>query len=352
MKELIHGGDLVTARAAWGGDVLDFSANLNPLGMPEPVRQAAVGAVKEAVHYPDPLCRALSAAIARRDGVAPEQVLCGNGAADLVFRLAFSERPRRALVTAPTFSEYEEAVSAAGCGVVRHVLDPERDFDLTKAVLNDLEPGLDLAFFCTPNNPTGRVIRRELMEAILEKCRGAGIRLVVDECFLALSDGGEEASLAGYLEQYPNLLLLRAFTKSYAMPGLRLGYCLSADTALLDRLSRCAQPWSVSGPAQAAGLAAAAEPLHPLLARQLIAPERSWLTQAMEGLGLRVFPSAANYLLFRVSGVSDLKERLLDRGVLIRSCANYPGLGEDYYRVAVRLRGENQRLIQAMKEVL
>lgn len=233
MKESTHGGDLVAARAVWGGEVLDFSANLNPLGMPESVRQAAVGAVKEAVHYPDPLCRALSAAIARRDGVAPEQVLCGNGAADLVFRLAFSERPRRALVTAPTFSEYEEALSAAGCGVVRHVLDPERDFDLTEAVLNDLEPGLDLAFFCTPNNPTGRVIRRELMEAILEKCRAAGIRLVVDECFLALSDGGEEASLAGYLEQYPNLLLLRAFTKSYAMPGLRLGYCLSADTALL-----------------------------------------------------------------------------------------------------------------------
>ena len=201
MKESTHGGDLVAARAVWGGEVLDFSANLNPLGMPESVRQAAVGAVKEAVHYPDPLCRALSAAIARRDDVAPEQVLCGNGAADLVFRLAFSERPRRALVTAPTFSEYEEAVSAAGCGVVRHVLDPERDFDLTEAVLDDLEPGLDLAFFCTPNNPTGRVIRRELMEAILEKCRAAGIRLVVDECFLALSDGGDEARLAGHLEQ-------------------------------------------------------------------------------------------------------------------------------------------------------
>ena len=352
MKESTHGGDLVAARAVWGGEVLDFSANLNPLGMPESVRQAAVGAVKEAVHYPDPLCRALSAAIARRDGVAPEQVLCGNGAADLVFRLAFSERPRRALVTAPTFSEYEEALSAAGCRVVRHVLDPERDFDLTEAVLDDLEPGLDLAFFCTPNNPTGQVIRPALLDEIGERCGKMGIRLVVDECFLALSDGGEEASLAGYLEQYPNLLLLRAFTKSYAMPGLRLGYCLSADTALLDRLSRCAQPWSVSGPAQAAGLAAAAEPLHPLLARQLIAPERSWLTQAMEGLGLRVFPSAANYLLFRAPGVSDLKERLLGRGVLIRSCANYPGLGEDYYRVAVRLRGENERLIQAMKEVL
>ena len=352
MKESTHGGDLVSARVLWAGEVLDFSANLNPLGMPEGVRRAAAEGVEEAVHYPDPLCRALSAAIARRDGVAPGQVLCGNGAADLVFRLAFSEGPRRALVTAPTFSEYEAAVSAAGCTVVRHILDRARNFDLTGAVLDELTPELDLAFFCTPNNPTGRVIDRGLLEAILEKSRAAGVRLVVDECFLALSDGGEEASLAGYLEQYPNLLLLRAFTKSYAMPGLRLGYCLSADTALLDRLSRCAQPWSVSGPAQAAGLAAAAEPLHPLLARQLIAPERSWLTQAMEGLGLRVFPSAANYLLFRAQGVSDLKERLLGRGVLIRSCANYPGLGEDYYRVAVRLRGENERLIQAMKEVL
>ena len=352
MKESTHGGDLVSARVLWAGEVLDFSANLNPLGMPEGVRRAAAEGVEEAVHYPDPLCRALSAAIARRDGVAPGQVLCGNGAADLVFRLAFSEGPRRALVTAPTFSEYEAAVSAAGCTVVRHILDRARNFDLTGAVLDELTPELDLAFFCTPNNPTGRVIDRGLLEAILEKSRAAGVRLVVDECFLALSDGGEAAGLAGYLEPYPNLLLLRAFTKSYAMPGLRLGYCLSADGALLDRLSRCAQPWSVSAPAQAAGLAAAAEPSHPRLARALIARERSRLMRALEGLGLEVIPSAANYLLFRAPGITDLRERLLRRGVLIRSCADYPGLGEDDYRIAVRLQEENEQLIRAMKEAL
>ena len=352
LKESTHGGDLVSARVLWAGEVLDFSANLNPLGMPEGVRRAAVEGVEEAVHYPDPLCRALSAAIARRDGVAPGQVLCGNGAADLVFRLAFSEGPRRALVTAPTFSEYEAAVSAAGCTVVRHILDRARNFDLTGAVLDELTPELDLAFFCTPNNPTGRVIDRGLLEAILEKSRAAGVRLVVDECFLALSDGGEAAGLAGYLEPYPNLLLLRAFTKSYAMPGLRLGYCLSADGALLDRLSRCAQPWSVSAPAQAAGLAAAAEPSHPRLARALIARERSRLMRALEGLGLEVIPSAANYLLFRAPGITDLRERLLRRGVLIRSCADYPGLGEDDYRIAVRLQEENEQLIRAMKEAL
>lgn len=352
MKEYTHGGDIVGAREIWKGKLLDFSANLNPLGMPESVRKAAEDAVREAIHYPDPLCRELCAAIARRDNVTPEQVLCGNGAADLVFRLAFSQRPRRVLVTAPTFSEYEDAVRAAGGEVVYHRLTPENDFDLTEAVLDDLDDSLDMAFFCTPNNPTGRLINRDLMLRILERCREKGIRVVVDECFLSLSDPGEQVSLAGELESFSNLVLLRAFTKSYAIPGLRLGYCLSADTALLDGLSRCAQPWSVSGPAQAAGLAALAEPEHPARARQLIAVERSWLTDALRELGLQVFPSQVNYILFRAPGVDDLKERLLARGVLIRSCANYVGLGSDYYRVAVRPHRENEGLIGAMKEVL
>ena len=352
MKEYTHGGDIVGAREVWKGELLDFSANLNPLGMPEAVQKAAEDAVQEAIHYPDPLCRALCAAIARRDNVTPEQVLCGNGAADLVFRLAFSQRPRRVLVTAPTFSEYQDAVQAAGGEVVYHRLTPENDFDLTEAVLDDLDDSLDMAFFCTPNNPTGRLIDRELMQRILERCREKNIRLVVDECFLSLADPGERMSLAGELKNFPNLVLLRAFTKSYAMPGLRLGYCLSTDAALLDGLTRCAQPWSVSGPAQAAGLAALRTPLHHFLARQLIAVERTWLTGALQSLGLKVFPSLVNYILFRAEGVDDLKERLLEHGVLIRSCANYVGLGSDYYRVAVRLRQENEGLIKALKEVL
>ena len=352
MKEYTHGGDIVGAREIWKGELLDFSANLNPLGMPEAVRKAAEDAVREAIHYPDPLCRALCAAIARRDNVTPEQVLCGNGAADLVFRLAFSRRPRRVLVTAPTFSEYQDAVHATGGEVVYHRLTPENDFALTEAVLDDLDDGLDMAFFCTPNNPTGCLIDRDLMLRILERCRDKGIRVVVDECFLSLSDPGERMSLAGELEHFPNLVLLRAFTKSYAMPGLRLGYCLSADAALLDGLSRCAQPWSVSGPAQAAGLAALAESEHPARARQLIAVERAWLTDALRALGLQVFPSQVNYILFRAPGVNDLKKRLLAHGVLIRSCANYVGLGSDYYRVAVRPHRENEGLIGAMKEVL
>ena len=352
MAEYTHGGDILSAQAQCPGEVLDFSANLNLLGMPESVRRAAEAAIARSIHYPDPYCRELTAAIAAADGVTPDMVLCGNGAADLIFRLAFALRPRRALVTAPTFSEYRQAAEAAGCAVEHHLLSPENDFALTEDILSALTPELDMLFLCNPNNPTGQPIDGGLLEKILARCRETGIRLVVDECFLDLTDDGMERTLVPFLAEFPDLVLLRAFTKSYAMPGLRLGYCLTADRALLEALTLCAQPWSVSAPAQAAGVAALADPEHPARARAIIPGERDFLTRGLKELGLRVFPSRVNYLLFQAPGIADLKERLIPRGILIRSCSNYEGLGPDYYRIAVRPRAEKARLLQVLKEVL
>lgn len=347
-----HGGDLLTAQSRYKGEIADFSANLNPLGMPESLRLAASEAARNAVHYPDPLCRVLAGGIALRDGVEQSQVVCGNGAADLIFRLCFALRPKKALVTAPTFSEYEQALRAVDCQVRYHCLEEAHNFALTESVLGDLTGELDLAFFCTPNNPTGSPIAVGLMREILAVCAGKNIRLVVDECFLELSDEAEAGGLAREIARYPNLLLLRAFTKSYAMPGLRLGYALTADAALTEKLALCAQPWSVSAPAQAAGAAALRETLHPALARELIRAERARLTREMTALGLKVYPSSANYLLFRAAGVADLKERMLHQGILLRACASYTGLGQDYYRAAVRLKGENDMLLRGLREVL
>ena len=187
--------------------------------------------------------------------MAPEQVLCGGGAAELIFRLAYALRPRRALVTAPAFSEYEEALTAAGCAVTRHPLRRENRFDVDGGLLDAIAPGVELVFLCTPNNPTGRLVDGALLRAAAEQCRAVGAVLAVDECFLPLSDGAGPG-LAPCLAEYPNLLLLRAFTKSYAMAGLRLGYALSANGGLLERMAAAGPPWSVSTPAQAAGLAA------------------------------------------------------------------------------------------------
>ena len=278
-------------------------------------------------------------------------MLCGGGAAELIFRLAFALRPRRALVTAPTFSEYEGALSAAGCAVTRHLLRRERNFDVDEGILEAIGPDVELVFLCTPNNPTGRLIDQGLLLRIAEKCRGLGAVLAVDECFLPLACGGP--GLAPWLVEYPNLLLLRAFTKSYAMAGLRLGYALCADTALLERMSAGGPPWSVSTPAQAAGLAALTQcPDWPSQARAFLEGERPALAEGLSALGLDVVPGQANYLLFRAAGVADLKESMLTQGVLIRSCANYHGLGEDWYRVCVGPTEQNRRLLAALSEVL
>lgn len=344
MPSYTHGGDVWTHP-----DILDFSANLHPLGMPPEVAEAAREAVACAIHYPDPMCRELRQAIARRDGVRPEQVICAAGAAELIFRLCQTLGPRQAMVTAPTFSEYEQALALTGCTVKYFPLSEKQGFDLDDAILEAIGPGLELLFLCTPNNPTGRLIAPELLERVAARCAGTGTRLVLDECFLELAGGRPMTYL---LEKYPNLFLLRAFTKTFAIPGLRLGYGLSADRALLEGLYAGGQPWGVSTVAQAAGLAACACADWPEKGREALARERPRLLKGLRNLGLTVWEGQANYLLFRAEGVLDLKERMLERGVLLRSCANYRGLGPDYYRVCVRLGPENDILLQRLKEVL
>ena len=345
-----HGGDVITAQSEYGSGILDFSVNINPYGIPKSVKDAAAGA--DYTRYPDPLCRELAAGIAEKDGVSPEQVLCGNGAADIIYRLAFALKPKTALLTAPTFSEYEEALRASGCDLSYYKLKDTDNFDLTESFLDALEPGIDVAFLCNPNNPTGRMIDSELLLRTIEKCAELKIRLVVDECFLGMTDAWEHGGLAPYISDFKNLLLLRAFTKTMAMPGLRLGYCLTSDAKLLNAVVSCGQAWSVSEPAQAAGIAALKESEHVAKARALLAVERPRQVSRLRDLGLKVYVPAANYILFRAEGINNLKERMLGRGILIRSCANYVNLGKDYYRVAILTPEENYTLIQNLTQAL
>lgn len=346
---LEHGGDLVSAQEIYSGEILDLSVNINPLGTPPQVLRAAREALEQAGEYPDPLCRRLRQAIARKDGVSPEQIFCGNGAAEVIFRLALALRPRAALLTAPTFSEYEEALVQVGCVCQFHPLRREENFDVTESVLDSIRPSVELVVLCSPNNPTGRLVPQELLIAVLNRCREIGAMLMVDECFLPLAREGR--GLAPFLEEYPELFLLRAFTKTYAIPGLRLGYGLG-HPELIERITAWGSCWNVSGVAQAAGLACCQQPDWPARGRALLELQRPLLQQGLAGLGCQVIPGAANYILFRLPGVEDLKERLLRKGVLVRSCANYRGLGKDWYRVAVRQAADNERLLRILRAEL
>lgn len=346
-----HGGDWAGFIQVHGAPPLDFSANVSPLGMPKAVRQAAEAAIGEAERYPDPQCRALRRALASYHGVPADWILCGGGAADLIYRLAAARRPKRALVTAPTFSEYENALVLWDCRVSRFSLSEETGFAVTEDILSAITSELDMLFLCEPNNPTGRTTDRALLACILDRCAACGTLLAVDECFNDLLEDPAAHTLSESLPRYGNLLILRAFTKSYGMAGLRLGYALSQNASLLAAMARGGPPWAVSAPAQAAGIAASEDRESLESLRRLIRRERPRLSAGLAALGCRVCPGEANYLLF-FCGVPALPQRLAEQGVLIRDCSSYHGLASGWYRAAVRTETENKRFLKIMEEVL
>ena len=348
--KLVHGGDWAGFVARYGQAPLDFSVNISPLGMPEGVRRAIAGAVTDADRYPDPLCRNLRVKLAEKEGVLVEWVLCGSGAADLIFRAVLARRPRRALLPAPAFAEYEAALQTAGCQITYYGLREESDFAFDGGILQVIQPGMDMAFLCQPNNPTGRTIPRPLLLEILARCKKTGALLVMDECFLDFLDDPAAFTLAGALDEHPNLLILRSFTKLYAMAGARLGYCLSSDPLLLNAMVSAGPPWAVSSLAQAAGLAALEEMDYVRQVRAFIRAERAWLTAGLKRLGPRVIPGEANFMLFWCG--APLSAPLGKKGILLRECGNYRGLDSAWYRAAVRGHEDNVLLIQAIQEVL
>lgn len=346
---LVHGGDWAGYRSEFGRDALDFSANVSPLGLPEGVARAIAEALPEADRYPDPLCRSLRSALSGVEGLPADYILCGNGAADLIFRLVWAKKPRRALITAPTFAEYEAALHTVGCDITYYSLRASNDFALTVDILPALKD-MDLVFLCQPNNPTGQLTDRALLETILDCCARQDTTLAVDECFLDFLPDRDQWTMKEALADHKNLLILKAFTKLYAMAGVRLGYCLCSDQDLLDKMRDAGQPWAVSSLAQAAGQAALRETDYADSVRELIARQRPVLATGLRALGLRVIDGAANYLLFQ--GPEGLGETLRQKGAVVRSCANYQGLDSTWYRTAVRTEEENRQLLEIMGEVL
>lgn len=346
-----HGGDVYSVPLA-----LDFSANLNFLGMPEAVCRAACEGVASSEHYPDPHCRDLRAAISQAEGVRAEQIVCGNGAAELIYTLVEAVHPRRALLAAPTFSEYERALRSVGCEVTFFPMEEitrtspyagiSRAFQYSEDMIPAVTTDTDLVFLCNPNNPTGQLASPSFLRAILARCREVGAVLAIDECFLDFLPDAAAYSMKSYLAEYANLFILKAFTKLYAMPGLRLGYGLCSDLVLLRQMEEVRPPWSVSIPAQRAGIAALQEESYREQTYATLAAVRNDLMQGLAALSYRVYDSQANFILFQ--GDPGLADRCLKKGIRIRDCANFRGLGPGYYRVAVRRPEENRRLLEQL----
>ena len=352
-----HGGDIYRYREAAGSrPLIDFSANTNPLGLPHGVIRALRGSAEQFDRYPDPHCRGLRAALADFHGIDAERIVCGNGAADLIYRLACLVKPKHALVTAPTFSEYAKALAESGCGCIDAAPLKPPSFHNDVSILARIFEETEILFLCSPNNPTGHTVPEDLLRAIVERCAQNNVLLVVDECFNGFLDDPPAHSAVSLLGQYPRLAVLNAFTKTYAMAGLRLGYLLCGGQDIAENIAALGQAWSVSAPAQIAGLAALGEGEYLQRSRRLIKEERRFLKNGLADLGIEVLGGEANFIFFRVNEENGFAPAaffaaLLEQGILVRSCANYPGLDNSYYRIAVKKRTENRKLIAALKTI-
>lgn len=338
-----HGGDIYDKNT-----VIDLSANTNPFKTPEGILKAISGSLQTLDRYPDPYCRELVSAIAEHEGLPKRFILCSNGAAEMIYSFCYAVKPKKAVETAPTFSEYSLALANVGAEISRYLLKKENQFDIKEDFFEFLDKEKPQAvFLCNPNNPTGRVIPKELLIRLLNICREREIRLFLDESFVDLCDNA--VSMKCFLDSFPQLFILKAFTKSYGMAGIRLGYGLCSDEGLLCEMSKTVQPWNVSTVAQVAGKAALQQQVFLQRTKRLISQERPRLKSMLEKLGCWVCDGNANYLLF--SGEQNLDKKLLQRRILIRNCENCYGLGEGWFRTAVKLPRDSNALISAMKEI-
>ena len=340
-----HGGVVSRSLGVSEGDLLDFSQNVNPLGAPARALEAARRALEEeAGRYPDLGYPRLRAALAAYLDVPPENLVPTNGGAEALFLAArVAGAGGEALILEPTFSEYASAARAAGLEPVRRVARrPEDGFRLDGGALDDLR-GVSLVFLCNPNNPTGDALTRPEILELANRVRESGATLVVDEAFADFAPEVGVTSEAG-----EGLFVVRSLTKFFAIPGLRLG-CLVCPEP--DRACELQPSWSVNAVAAAAGIAAVGDRTFVDDSLATVTRLRGELSEALEAVpGLSPFPSAANFLLVR--GPSGLPERLARRGVLVRGCGPFPGLGPGYFRVAVRSAAENMRLLAAIREEL
>ena len=362
-----HGGDIYSNKVS-----IDYSANINPLGLPQGVKEELARCIEDPVCcvYPDSRCRDLVKALSDYHQAPEDWILCGDGAADLIFGLAFALKPKKALLLAPSFLEYEQALRAVDCDISLFYLKEENGYRLDVEelckTLEQTNVHQDILFLCNPNNPTGIAVKKEQVLKLAETCEKTGTFLVVDECFEEFLDEPEAYSIIPFLEKLPHVFVLMAFTKIYAMAGMRLGYALCSDEDVLTKICQVRQPWSVSGLAQRAGIAALKETEYVLKTRKLIHEQREKMEAALKGLGYIVYPSQANYIFFKEKSLEETAEkdaeqeekpersptslyaRMLNQGVLIRSCSNYPGLDASCYRICVKTEEENREFLNLL----
>lgn len=336
-----HGGDIYNYKEG----ILDFSSNINPLGVPDSFRRLLTERLDEFTRYPDVEYREVRNKIAAYLGINdPECIVPGNGAVELIYKLVAASGGKRVISLRPTFSEYARAAKAAGIEYV----DMEPD-----SLLMGIRPG-DLVILCNPNNPTGKLIRKAEMLELAAAISGMGCRLVIDEAFMEFTDSYPNDSMIDCLDQFDNLTIIKAATKFFGMPGIRLGYGVTANRLAAKAVKAYMEPWNLNTAAVIAASCIFDDKEYIEKSRAWIRSERSFLYEKLsEFKELKVWASDANFHLLELTGgrldAKQLKSEMVRNGVLIRTADGFNGLSDYHFRLAVKDRKSNELLLKALK---
>lgn len=344
----------------------DFSVNVNPLGMPEKVRHDITEHISLLEKYPNLSDCSLLAKLSAYHNIPEEYFVMGNGASEIITLLVQAILARGAVLPVPTFSGYKKALASRNCRVKEFNLRSDNNFRLTDDFLSYVKKAgtVDMIFLCNPNNPTGALIPYDTIKKVADFCENFGIYLVIDECFMGFVPGEKKTSAISLIKDHPHLIIIDAFTKLYCLPGIRLGFCICSNPRILSELNSLKPEWNISSLALLAGEKSLSENEYVHRSIELITTERDFLSKELKSLGFTVFESDTNFILTRLplalltSSHSHLAGSMLadklarEHGILVRNCANFSGLDNSYFRIAVRNHEENVVLMNTLKEYI
>lgn len=356
-KEHFHGSDLEKIEQVYGikkEDIVSFSANVNPLGVSFRLRETLANHLDAITTYPDREYTSLRKCIANYVSTDYNNVLVGNGSSELISLFIQLNHPKKALIVGPTYSEYEREVSLGG-GRTHYFRLPENDnFRLCpEKLIEELSHNVDLLILCNPNNPTGSVVVREDMYAILDYCKQKDITVLVDETYIEFAENTEELTAIALTKYYNNIIILRGISKFFAAPGLRLGYAICSNHDLLKEVNQKKNPWSINSLAAIAGEIMFTDTDYMKQTKELISSERSRICKLLEESGkFQVFPTSANFLLAKIKSDTLTSEDYFDacirQNMMIRDCSTFPFLNNKFIRFCFMEKEQNDKLLDIL----
>ena len=355
MTKDLHGGNIYRFQREGKNDILDYSSNINPLGVPQKFVDIAKESFDKLVSYPDPYYIDLRKKIAEFNSLDSSNIIVGNGATEILFLYLKALKPKKVLILAPCFAEYERALKSVSAEINYFELKESDNFyPNIKSLKKEIETNnYDLLLFCNPNNPTGQFIKLEDIKEVVEVCENKNTKIFVDEAFIEFVENWQEKTVS--LFKNKNIFIMRAFTKFFAIPGLRLGYGIGFDEKILDNMWDEKEPWTLNTFANLAGLVMLDDKEYIKKSEKWILEEKEFMYKELSKFQyLKAYRTECNFILLKIQNISSasLRDKMIEKNILIRDASNFKFLDYHFVRLAIKDRESNIKVLEALADIM